>query len=248
MFQSNYIAKVPDAQGYVDYTGGENKIWQNLYARQIEIVQSRACDEYLNGLKILAMPQNRIPQLAEMNKKLMAATGWQVEAVPALIPHSQFFNLLAHKKFPAATFIRRREQFDYITEPDIFHEFFGHCPMLTYFPFAKFMQKFGELGIQGEEPQQNLLARLYWFTVEFGLIQTRQGLKIYGGGILSSPEETIYALESNIPKRLKMNIETVLATDFRIDVKQPHYFVIDSFDELYSILNGSLVNLMHSMV
>ena len=178
----------------------------------------------------------------------MSATGWQVEAVPALIPYSHFFSLLADKKFPAATFIRRREQLNYITEPDIFHEYFGHCPMITYQPFANFMQKFGMLGKQCEEAQQNLLARLYWFTVEFGLIKTGQGLKIYGGGILSSPEETVYALESDIPKRIKMTAKAVLATDFRIDVKQPQYFVIDNYEELYSLLDSSLIELVDSMV
>ncbi len=248
MFHSDYVAKQADASGYVAYSDEENQTWSKLYARQIPIVESRACEEYLMGLKILNLPEDRIPQVKEMNDRLMAITGWQVEPVPALIPHSKFFTLLSEKKFPAATFIRRKSQFDYITEPDIFHEYFGHCPMITCQAFADFMQKYGELGKKVSEPQQNLLARLYWFTVEFGLIQTQEGLKIYGGGILSSPEETVYSLESPKAKRVKLEVKDALANDFRIDIKQKKYYIIQSFNELYQVLDQPLEQITKSMV
>lgn len=236
MFHSNYFAKTPDQSGHVNFSAEENAVWKDLYAAQINIVQERACDEYLQGLKILNLPHDCVPQLEEVNKALENATGWHVAPVAALIPQSQFFELLAQQKFPAATFIRKREDFKYIKEPDIFHEFFGHCPMITLPAYAKFMQKFGEIGVNASELEQIRLARLYWYTVEFGLIATPKGLRIYGGGILSSPEETVYALESPIPKRISFDRDLALNTDFRIDTKQPLYFVINDYSELYQIV------------
>ncbi len=244
MFQSNYTAKQPDNTGYVHYTHEENAIWKDLYARQIKIIEGRACKEFLQGLKILNLPHQRIPQLFEINHALEHTTGWRVEPVPALIPYHQFFNLLAACKFPAATFIRRRDDFNYIKEPDIFHEFFGHCPMLTLPIYANFMRKFGELAKGQSEPVQIQLARLYWFTVEFGLIETPEGLRIYGGGILSSPEETVYALESPLPTRIPLDPKIAFSTDFRIDIKQLTYFIIKDYAELYQMVNPSLFNLM----
>lgn len=242
MFHSNYKAKKPNNSGYVPYTAEENAVWHDLYARQIKIVQNRACKEYLAGLEILNLPQKRIPQLFEMDAALEKATGWQVEPVDALIPQNQFFSLLADRKFPAATFIRRREDFDYIKEPDIFHEFFGHCPMLTLPAYANFMQKFGALAKNREDAVQTLLGRLYWFTVEFGLIETTDGLRIYGGGILSSPNETVYALESPIPERVFLDPKVALNTDFRIDIEQTKYFIIKNFEELYHLVDESLID------
>lgn len=171
---SKYVAKKSDAKGIVDYTEVENAIWKDLYARQMQIVPNRACDEYIQGLETLNLIQTRIPQIAEINRALGKTTGWAVEAVPALIPFDEFFELLAVKRFPAATFIRTREDFDYITEPDIFHEYFGHCPMLTHPVYTDFMCAYGKLGKQANHKEQVLLARLYWFTVEFGLIKTNK--------------------------------------------------------------------------
>lgn len=237
MFHSEYVAKKPDTFGHVSYTDAENSVWRDLYARQIQIVQGRGCDEYLRGIEILNMPHDRIPQLDEMNAALEKASSWHVAPVNALIPQHEFFSLLAARKFPAATFIRSRKDFDYIKEPDIFHEFFGHCPMLTHPTYADFMQKFAELAITKSEAEQIRLARLYWYTVEFGLIETAEGLRIYGGGILSSPEETVYALESPVPQRIPLDLEMALNTDFQIDIKQPLYFIIHSFKQLYHLID-----------
>src|SRR5204863_5824865 len=140
--------------------------------RQIPVVQNRACNEYIEGIKLLNLPHDRIPQCPEVSKILKQATGWALEPVPALIPFSQFFQLLANRKFPAATFIRRREELDYLQEPDMFHEVFGHCPMLTHKAVADFTHTYGKLGLEASHEDQVMLAKLYWFTIEFGLIQT----------------------------------------------------------------------------
>src|SRR3989344_5249523 len=191
-----YIAKKPDEKGIVHFTEEENNTWHRLIKRQKKGIQNRACDEFIEGLAILDMPSDRIPQCHEMTQKLKKATGWAVEPVAEIIPLDTFFDLLANKKFPAATFIRRPEDLDYLQEHDIFHEYFGHCPMLTHSHYADFMEWYGKMAKQADRKIQSLLGRLFWFTIEFGLINTLQGIRIYGGGILSSYEETIYALES----------------------------------------------------
>lgn len=239
-----YVSKKPDENGFVSYTQAENDVWRDLYARQIEIVKNRACAEYLKGLSVLNLTQDKIPQIPDVNKALNNATGWGVAPVAALIQFEEFFQLLANKRFPAATFIRTKEDFDYIKEPDIFHELFGHCPLLTDPVYAEFMQKYGELGVNATHKERIMLARLYWFTVEFGLINTKQGLHIFGGGILSSKSETIYAVESDIPQRHKLTALEALRTPFRIDILQPIYFVIDDFHQLYDLVNHDLLDLI----
>ncbi|GAB4392875.1 MAG: phenylalanine 4-monooxygenase [Gammaproteobacteria bacterium] len=246
---TSYVAKKPDENGFINYDATENAVWHDLYKRQITIVHRYACSEYTQGLTTLNLTTDRIPQCSEINQKLQQTTGWQVEPVPALIPHDYFFKLLSQRKFPAATFIRRREEFNYIQEPDIFHEYFGHCPMLTNPIYADFMHAYGHLGLNTRNPQhQQLLARLYWFTVEFGLIQTPQGKLCYGGGILSSPEETVYAIDSDIPKRLAFNLLDVLRTPYRIDIKQPIYFVINDFEELYDLIRQDITQLLEQAI
>lgn len=237
---TTYVSKKPDKHGIVTYTPEENAMWKTLIERQTNIVASRACDEFLTGLKILNFPRDRIPQLPEVNKNLQAATGWSVAPVAALIDFDKFFKLLSERKFPAATFIRRPEDLLYIQEPDIFHELYGHCPMLTNQVYADFMQHYGQLGVGAEHKDQVMLARLYWFTVEFGLIKTHQGLKIYGGGILSSIGETPYALESNIPQRKSFDLLEILRTPYRIDIKQPIYFIINDYQTLYDTVNKDI--------
>jgi phenylalanine-4-hydroxylase len=161
--------------------------------------------------------------------------------VPALIGFDRFFKLLADRKFPCATFIRTREDFDYVTEPDIFHEIFGHTPMLAYPVYADFMQKYGELGV-GQEPfVQKMLARFYWFTVEFGLIQTKRDLKCYGGGILSSPSETLHAIDEPSIIRKPFNALDILRTPYRIDILQPIYYIIESYEQIYDVLNNDFI-------
>jgi phenylalanine-4-hydroxylase len=233
--QTQYVSKSIDAQGFIQWTAEENERWARLYKRQIDLLQGRACDQYMEGIELLGMPSDQIPQLPDIDKVLMETTGWQTAAVPALINFTEFFTLLANKRFPVATFIRSEEEFDYLQEPDVFHEIFGHCPLLTNPAFAHFTHVYGKLGLAANKEDRAFLARLYWFTVEFGLVQTDEGLRIYGGGILSSPGETKYALESDKPERMKMNPLDVLRTPYRIDIMQPVYYILDSFDGLFDL-------------
>ena len=166
--ESLYVSRTPDTRGVVAYSKAEHAIWAELYARQQAAIADCACPEFLHGLELLKLPQHRVPQLSEVSARLQRETGWEVAAVPALIPFSEFFALLAAKRFPAATFIRRREHLDYLQEPDIFHELFGHTPLLTNPWFAAFTQRYGEIGLAASKEDRAFLARLYWFTVEFG--------------------------------------------------------------------------------
>lgn len=238
--KTKYQAKQPNSQGFINYTAEENKVWETLYTRQIEVIETRACPEFIEGLASLKMPLDRVPQLSDISQALMPLTGWSVVAVPALISTDHFFTLLNQRQFPAATFIRIPEELDYLEEPDIFHEFFGHCPLLTQPVYADFMQKYGEVALAAPEADRELLARLFWFTVEFGLIKTSEGIRCYGGGILSSKNESIYALESPTPLRRPFNLLDVLRTPYRIDIMQTIYYVIDSYNQLYELLNTDL--------
>jgi len=236
---TKYVSKQCNEQGFIDWTEQENSTWQALIERQLACIEGRACDEYMAGLELLNLPTDRVPQLEEVSKVLLSTTGWQCHQVPALIGFGEFFRLLSEKKFPVATFIRSPEEFDYLQEPDIFHEIFGHCPLLTNEAFAKFTQRYGELGLQASKEDRVFLARLYWFTVEFGLMQTNKGLKIYGGGILSSPGETIYAMEEQTvehrPLTEAAHVLDVIRTPYRIDIMQPIYFMIEKMSDLDAI-------------
>ncbi len=243
--KTSYVATPVDENGHAEYTAEENQTWHELITRQTPIVQGRACDEYLQGMKLLNLPTDRIPQCPEVSAVLQSATGWTLEPVPALIPSELFFQLLANKKFPAATFIRRREELDYIEEPDIFHEIFGHCPLLTNQALADFTCTYGKLCLKATEEEREMLARLYWFTVEFGLINTKNGLRTYGGGILSSKTETPYCIESDIPVRKPFDVIDVFRTPYLIYILQPVYFVIDSFDQLFHLTEMDLIGLSH---
>ncbi len=242
--KSTYVAKPVDKNGIAAYTAEENQIWRELFMRQTPIVQNRGCDEYLQGMKLLNLVDDHIPQCPEMSEALHKTTGWMVEPVEALIPADNFFQLLSECKFPAATFIRRREELDYLKEPDIFHEFFGHCPLLTNQAYADFTQMYGRLCLKAPAADREMLARLYWFTIEFGLIKTSKGLRAYGGGILSSKGETIYCVESDIPERRPFDVLDVLRTPYRIDIMQPIYYVIESFDTLFQLTEVDLIGLI----
>ncbi|MGY3856503.1 phenylalanine 4-monooxygenase [Aeromonas intestinalis] len=244
---SLYTAHQPDEQGVIHYSDEEHGTWQILIERQLAALGGKACEEYVAGLARLDLPRERIPQLAEINAVLQPATGWTVVAVPALISFDRFFSLLANRQFPVATFIRRRDELDYLQEPDIFHELFGHCAMLTNPAFAHFTHVYGQLGQQASKEERVFLARLYWFTVEFGLVQGdagkgqgSDGLHIYGGGILSSIGETAYAL-SGQPKLQPFNLMEVLRTPYRIDIMQPIYFVLPSLDALYRLAEQDIM-------
>ncbi|MCO7224272.1 phenylalanine 4-monooxygenase [Pleionea sp. CnH1-48] len=238
---TQYIAKTPDGNGYVDYTAEENNTWAFLYDRQMKLIRGRACDEYLLGLDILGLSNDNIPQLPDVNRALRQSTGWEVAAVPALIPFGRFFELLANKQFPAATFIRSKEEIDYLQEPDIFHEIYGHCPLLTDPIYAEFVHNYGKLGLSATAQERVYLARVFWFTIEFGLIQKNNDLRIYGAGILSSKSETVYSLESNKPQRKPFDLLDVLRTPYRIDIMQTIYFVIHQFEDIYNAMDTSIM-------
>lgn len=238
---AQYHSKPVNEHGIVDWSPEEDAIWHDLVTRQLELVKQRACKEYLSGLKLLNLPINKAPQLVDINRVLKSETGWQVEPVPALINFDRFFGLLAEKKFPVATFLRTREELDYLQEPDFFHEIFGHCAMLTNPEFAEFTQTYGELGREASDKERVYLARLYWFTVEFGLVKEGGSTKIYGGGILSSPGETMYALDDMRAQRVDFDIHTVLRTPYRIDIMQPEYFVLDNIEQLYKLSKMDLM-------
>jgi phenylalanine-4-hydroxylase len=243
-FKSAYISKPVDANGNANYTIEDNAVWATLYKRQLPIVTAYACDEYLNGLNLLGLPNDRVPQCPEISAALKKATGWQMESVAALIPAIQFFTLIANKKFPAATFVRRHEELDYLEEPDMFHEAFGHCPLLTNQAYADFTAMYGKLALAASEEDREMLARLYWFTIEFGLINTKKGLRAYGGGILSSYGETQYCIDSSMPQRKPYDPIEILRTPYRIDIMQPVYFVIDSFDVLFQLADMDIMALI----
>lgn len=243
---TKYVAKIPDENGVIHYSDDENAVWRELITRQKAVIEDRACDEYLQALKRLELPEDRVPQCADVSRVLREYTGWQVEPVPALINFDKFFRLLAEKKFPAASFIRSREELDYLQEPDIFHEIFGHTPLLTDPRFAAFTHAYGKAGLAASKEDRAMLARLYWFTVEFGLIQRPgEALRTYGAGIVSSIGETPYALESDLPERRPFDPIDMLRTPYRIDIFQTVYFVINSFDELFSLAQRDLIDLIN---
>jgi len=242
---SKYVAKKPDTKGFINYTDEENQVWHELISTQLPMLEGNACDEYIAALDIMNFPLDRIPQLPEISAVLLDHTGWSVAAVPALIDFTSFFQLLANKQFPAATFIRSREEIEYLQEPDIFHEIFGHTPLLTDSRFAAFSQAYGEAGLRADKRDHCMLARLFWFTVEFGLIQTNAGLRSYGAGIVSSPGELVYALQSDIPERKPLHAVDALRTPYRIDIFQTIYFVIDNFDTLYDLAHTDLIGLVN---
>jgi len=220
-------------QGFDHYTEAEHQTWITLYDRQATILPGRACGEFLRGLDALDLHGKGIPDFALLNEKLGALTGWTVVAVPGLVPDAIFFEHLANRRFPAGNFIRRADALDYIEEPDVFHDVFGHVPMLTDPVFADYMQAYGRGGLRalGLDALQRL-ARLYWYTVEFGLLQTSEGLRIYGAGIVSSRTESIFSLDSGSPHRVGFDLERVMRTPYRIDDFQQVYFVIPSLQEL----------------
>lgn len=239
-----YTAKKADALGHIHYTEAENAVWRELITRQKEVLPGRACRAFIEGLEVLGLPEERVPQCAEVSAVLEECTGWGVEPVPALIPLDEFFSLLANRRFPAASFIRAPQELDYLEEPDIFHEIFGHTPHLTDSRFAAFTEAYGKAGLEASDEDRAMLARLYWFTVEFGLVRTAEGLRSYGAGICSSPGETCYAVESPEPERVPFDPLEALRTPYRIDIYQPLYFVLESFDQLFDLAHSDLAALI----
>lgn len=239
-----YTAKQPDEQGFIHYTEEEHGVWTTLMERQLEVLPGRACKAYINALDHLGLSTEHIPQCPEVSDILEPKTGWRVTPVPAIIPAGEFFALLADKQFPAASFIRDRRELDYLEEPDIFHEIFGHAPHLTDERFARFTHAYGLAGLAAGDAERELLARLYWFTAEFGLVNTDEGVRAYGAGICSSPGETRFAVESAEPERRPFDVLDVMRTPFRIDTYQPIYYVIDGFDTLFELASADLSKLI----
>lgn len=242
--KTTYVSKQPNSKGLIDWTKDENHTWHTLITRQSEIVKTRACPEFLEGLEKIGFSQNHVPQHTEINARLKDFSGWEVEVVPALIPAKEFFTLLANKKFPAASFIRIPEELDYIQEPDIFHEFYGHVPLLTFNEYANFMEEFGKIALSITSKDRRRLFRLFWFTIEFGLLKTPKGIRAYGGGMLSSIHETVYSVESPIAIREDFDPLKALRTPYRIDIPQPLYYVLNNFTDLYKILDNDLIALL----
>jgi phenylalanine-4-hydroxylase len=223
-------------QGWETYSQAEHDVWITLYERQTAMLPGRACDAFLRGLDALDLHRSGIPDFARINEELQRLTGWSVEAVPGLVPDDVFFDHLANRRFPAGQFIRKPDELDYLQEPDIFHDVFGHVPMLTDPVFADYMQAYGRGGRRALELGRLAnLARLYWYTVEFGLMNTPEGLRIYGAGIVSSRAESLFALDDPSPNRIGFDLERVMRTPYRIDDFQQVYFVIDSIRTLQEV-------------
>lgn len=212
------------------YTPEDQDVWRLLVRRQTTLAELHACDEFIAGLEALQIGET-IPDFATVNGRLERLTGWRIVGVPGLIPDAAFYDHLANRRFPVTVWIRKREELDYLVEPDLFHDFFGHVPLLTNPAFADYMQEYGRRGVEAG-PNVHLLARLYWFTVEFGLIRTPKGLKAYGAGILSSAAETRHAIEGAGVERLAFDGPSVMRRPYEIDKLQTTYFVIDDFREL----------------
>lgn len=237
---STYVARAADPSGHVPYTSQEDAVWRDLIARQWSSVQARMAKPYLDGLDRLSLPQDRVAQCHEVSARLARCTGWRVEPVPALIPFGRFFGLLADRCFPAASFIRRREDFDYIEEPDIFHEIFGHAPLLTDPRFAAFSQAIGQAGVRADKADYAWLIRLYWFTIEFGLTREAGVIKGLGSGLASSIAELDWATSGQAELRA-FDVLDILRTPYRIDILQPVYFVIDDLDALFAAARRDLL-------
>jgi phenylalanine-4-hydroxylase len=220
-------------QGWDQYTPSEHAMWDTLFARQVAMLSTRAAPAFLEGIDVLRMSKPGIPDFDELSERLHKATGWSVVAVPGLIPDEAFFESLANRRFVAGRFIRTPQQIDYLQEPDVFHDVFGHVPLLAHPVFADYMQAYGQGGLRSiQYGSIHRLARLYWYTVEFGLIRDCTGIKLYGAGIVSSGSESHFALESDSPNRLGFDLKRIMRTKYRIDDFQQNYFVIDSFEQL----------------
>ena len=232
--RGDYVGMAPDwtvPQHAGLYSAEDQAVWRLLVERQTALAGQHACDEFLQGLRAIGLGES-IPDFEAVNARLEPMTGWRIVGVPGLIPDAAFYDHLAHRRFPVTVWIRTRAEIDYLVEPDLFHDFFGHVPLLSNPVFADFMQAYGRRAIAAGAENIGRLARLYWFTVEFGLIRTPRGLKAYGAGILSSAAEVRHALEDKDVERLPFDAATAMASPYEIDRLQPIYFVLDDFGQL----------------
>ena len=223
-------------QAWERYTAEEHGVWKTLFERQSRLLPGRACDEFVKGIKDLPIGADEIPDFRRLSDILLKRTGWQVVAVPGLVPNDVFFDHLANRRFPSGQFIRKPHQLDYLEEPDVFHDVFGHVPLLMNPAIADYIQAYGVGGLRANKlGVLDNLSRVYWYTVEFGLLQQDDGLRIYGAGIASSATETVFSLEDDSPNRLRFDVERVMRTDNRIDDFQETYFVIQDLQELLAL-------------
>ena len=223
-------------QQWERYTPEQHAVWKTLFERQSKLLVGRACDEFVAGMKALPISPDQIPDFRQLSEVLKQHTGWEVVAVPGLVPDEVFFEHLANRRFPAGQFIREANQLDYLQEPDVFHDVFGHVPLLMNPIIADYIQAYGVGGLRAKEKGVlDLLARVYWYTVEFGLVQQKDGLRLYGAGIVSSYTESIFALDDCSPNRVRFDLARVMQTDYRIDDFQETYFVIRDLDELLQL-------------
>ncbi len=226
-------------QEYDKYRDEDHQVWQILYERQMPNLPDKATQAYLEGIKRVGFKSHEVPRFEDINQALADTTGWQIHVVPGLIPAREFFELLAERKFCATTWLRKMSELDYLEEPDMFHDVFGHIPLLTNKALCDFVVRLSEIALKHFESQAALdaIARLYWYTIEFGLIQEKDGLRIYGAGILSSKGETEYSLFDAHPKRYAYNAEVIMQTPFIKERYQDQYFVIESFEQLYDSID-----------
>lgn len=223
-------------QGWSNYTADEHAVWRTLFERQSRLLPGRACDAFIHGMQDLPIGPQQIPDFEQMSKVLKKRTGWEVVAVPGLVPDDVFFEHLANRRFPAGQFIRKPHELDYLEEPDVFHDVFGHVPMLMNPAIGDYIQAYGEGGLRANRlGVLDKLARVYWYTVEFGLVQQPDGMRIYGAGIASSASETRFAVEDDSPNRVRFQLERVMQTRYRIDDFQETYFVLDHLDDLLEL-------------
>jgi phenylalanine-4-hydroxylase len=223
-------------QGWERYIAAEHAVWKTLFERQSRLLPGRACDEFVAGMRALPIGPDQIPDFRRLSEVLLRHTGWQVVAVPGLVPDDVFFDHLAHRRFPAGQFIRKPEKLDYLEEPDVFHDVFGHVPMLMNPAIADYIQAYGVGGLRAQKlGVLEKLARVYWYTVEFGLVLQHDGLRIYGSGIASSYTETVFALADLSPNRIRFALDRVMRTRYRIDDFQETYFVVGDLDELLAL-------------
>lgn len=237
---TTYEAKVPDAAGRIAYTAAEDAVWRDLCAQQLPAVRRHCAAAYLDGFAAVKLPTDRVPQCADVSDVLEPLTGWRVEPVPALIGFGRFFGMLAERRFPAASFIRSRRDFDYIEEPDIFHEIFGHAPLLADPRFAAFSQAIGQTGLRADKADYAWLIRLYWFSIEFGLAREGGVIKALGSGLASSPTELPWSVSEG-PQRRAFDVIDILRTPYRIDIAQPVYFVIEDYADLFRAAERDLL-------
>ena len=225
-------------QGWSDYTPEQHAVWKVLYERQTKLLPGLACDEFVEGMKKLPMQADRIPNFEELSDVLERQTGWRIVAVPGLVPDEVFFEHLANRRFPSGNFIRGAHELDYLEEPDVFHDVFGHVPMLMHPVMADFIQAYGQGGLKAQSlGKLTELARVYWYTVEFGLVQQKDGLRIYGAGIASSYSESTFSVQDASPNRIGFDLERVMRTNYRIDDFQEVYFVLNDLQDMLQLAN-----------